>query len=309
MTINRRRFISIAAAGTASALASLASPATASPAVAWRGVALGARANISIDGDPAHVRPFISGLVDEIRRLENLFSLNRTDSAISMLNRNGRLDHPDPDFLALLSIADRIATVTGGKFDPTVQSIWRALAEEQFSGSRTMAQACVVGWGGVTFSGRQVAFLKPGMAITLNGIAQGFITDRIAEMLTAAGFDHLLVEMGEWRTVGTQRDDTAWEVIIPVQGSDQRLLLASGRALAVSHSKGTTFDRQGRFGHIVDPATGLAMERERLVAIESGSAAIADGLSTALCLVRSEVAESLIRKFPGTELVIDTDSI
>ena len=37
------------------------------------------------------------------------------------------------------------------------------------------------------------------MAITLNGIAQGFITDRIADLLRNEGFEQAVVDLGEWR--------------------------------------------------------------------------------------------------------------
>ena len=40
------------------------------------------------------------------------------------------------------------------------------------------------------------------MAITLNGIAQGYITDKVGDLLRAAGFEHVLVNMGEQLAIG-----------------------------------------------------------------------------------------------------------
>ena len=43
----------------------------------------------------------------------------------------------------------------------------------------------------------RVSFARRGMAATLNGIAQGYITDRVADRLRAEGMTSVLVDMGE----------------------------------------------------------------------------------------------------------------
>ena len=48
----------------------------------------------------------------------------------------------------------------------------------------------------------KVRFALPGMAITLNGIAQGYITDRIATLLQDAGMGDVLLDIGEVRALG-----------------------------------------------------------------------------------------------------------
>lgn len=47
-----------------------------------------------------------------------------------------------------------------------------------------------------------IEFERPGMQLTLNGIAQGFITDHISTRLKDAGYQHVLVELGETRAIG-----------------------------------------------------------------------------------------------------------
>ena len=146
------------------------------------------------------------------------------------------------------------------------------------------------------------------MAITFNGIAQGYITDRVAQLMMVAGFNHVLVEMGELRTIGSRRDGSAWPVSIAGADVDRsrRLSLQGNSALAVSHSKGTTFDQQGQHGHIIDPQSGEALKRDRLIAVEAGQAVLADGLSTALCLIDPPATETVLRQFPGSRLIIDS---
>ena len=40
------------------------------------------------------------------------------------------------------------------------------------------------------------------MGLTLNGINQGYATDRVVEILRSEGIEHSLVDMGESRGVG-----------------------------------------------------------------------------------------------------------
>ena len=64
----------------------------------------------------------------ELRRLEAIFTLYRAESELSRLNRDGYLLAPSPEMLAALDLAGRVHVATGGRFDPTVQPLWRAYA-------------------------------------------------------------------------------------------------------------------------------------------------------------------------------------
>ena len=43
---------------------------------------------------------------------------------------------------------------------------------------------------------------QSGMGVTLNGIGQGYITDRVVDLLRAGGIEHALVDMGKTRAIG-----------------------------------------------------------------------------------------------------------
>ena len=105
-----------------------------------------------------------------------------------------------------------------------------------------------VGLDAVRASRARIAFTRPGMALTLNGIAQGRITDRIIDLMRACGVTSSLVDMGEIRALG-DNDGHAWQVAIA--GTDIVLPLAD-RAVATSSPDGFHFDAAGRFGHIID---------------------------------------------------------
>ena len=60
------------------------------------------------------------------------------------------------------------------------------------------AALALVDWRAVEVDAgnKRVSFARPGMGLTLNSGAQGYITDRVAEVLRAHGFDRMLVDMG-----------------------------------------------------------------------------------------------------------------
>ena len=50
------------------------------------------------------------------------------------------------------------------------------------------------------------------MAVTLNGIAQGYITDRVADLLRAEGLEKVMIDLGEIRTLGDHPEGRPWRV-------------------------------------------------------------------------------------------------
>ena len=100
---------------------------------------------------------------------------------------------------------------------------------------------------------------RPEMALTLNGIAQEHIADRIAELLRNEGFDQVLVEVGEWHALGSQPDGTPWQVRLGMEGNIR--VPITNRALAVSAPLGTRFSESGEQEHILDPRSDRPGEK------------------------------------------------
>jgi len=294
--LSRRRFLTIAAGLGAAGIGGLALPARSDSRVVWSGVALGAKARILVDtGDRAQAADLVTACVAEIDRLEGLFSLYRSDSEISRLNTWGWCQ-ADGDFLHILSLAEAVHRASGGTFDPTVQPLWAALAGDDTDCESAQG---VAGFEHVRYDPEGISFDRAGMALTLNGIAQGYVTDRIAALFAAAGLRHVLVDIGELRALGGHRDGTGWPVRIA--GSD-RVVALGDRALATSATQGTTIDRAGTVGHIIDPRTGRPVAGNRQVTVSAPTAALADALSTAACILPGDEIEGLVRAFDGARI-------
>jgi FAD:protein FMN transferase len=293
--ISRRRVLRIVAtAGVAAALPGKAFTKPLGP-VSWRGTALGADAAITLyHPDPEKANRLVSGCVAEVRRLESIFNLYDKGSDLSRLNREGHLRNPPAELAALLIESQRLGAWTGGAFDITVQPLWQ-LYRDHFSQSRTDTAGPSVGeidrarrlvdYRAIRVSGDEIQFDDPNMAITLNGIAQGFITDRVTDRLKAGGVDRVLVDMGELRALGQHPDGRPWRVGLkdPVSPGDfSQIIDLDDRAVASSGGYGTRFGVHGKHHHLFDPRTGTSSDHHAGVTVLAPSAILADGLSTGM---------------------------
>ena len=277
----------------------------------WRGFVLGANANIQIHGLPeARAAELTSACFDRMRELEMIFSLYEKDSAISTLNREGVLKDPPAELVALLRKAKAMHKATSGAFDVTVQPLWNCYSEHY--GKNPLAESpppereieaarSRIGSEHLQVDEGRIAFARPGMSLTPNGIAQGFVTDIISELLAHEGVEHTLINLGEYRAIGSHPAGRPWEIGIRAPGMEEEALsdslaLAAGDALAVSGGHGTTFDAEGRFHHLLHPTKTRQQPASRTIAIRAASATEADALSTACGVVDDNRARWLARR-------------
>ncbi len=309
--ISRRRMLQISAAACGSAL--LTGPAGASLKVTvWRGVALGADATIRLFGaDEASARATLEAVTAEIRRLEDVFSLYRRDSALTRLNRTGVLAAPPVELVALMSTAHGVSVATGGAFDATMQPLWALYARHfarhpgaAFGPSQADIDRALVrvDYRAVSLQPERIAFRRPGMAASLNGIAQGYITDRAADILRRAGFCHVVIDLGETRALGRHPTGRPWRVGIRAPGRSGailRELQVVDRAVATSAPGGTPFEASGRYHHLIDPRTGRCAGSYRSLTVTAPNATLADALSTAFCVMPWPRVETVAARYPG----------
>ncbi|WP_259783045.1 FAD:protein FMN transferase [Aestuariispira ectoiniformans] len=312
-SVSRRRFIAIAGAVAGTAMLPGGSVAAA-PLHRWQGVALGADASIQLaHPDRAAAQRLIDDCVAEVRRLERVFSLYDAGSTLAQLNQNGFVDEPPLELIELLGRAGDISELTGGAFDVTVQPLWARYAEHfaqpdaDPAGPNVVDILPLVDWRKVEARPDRVAFAKPGMGMTLNGIAQGFITDRIAVLLKRNGIDQVLVDLGEIRAVGSHPDGRAWQAGINDPERPGKLagtLDLADRALATSGGYGTVFDQAGRISHLLDPRTGKSAAIERSVSVLAKDATTADALSTAFSLMPDTEINAIAAQLPDIQVYV-----
>lgn len=307
-SITRRRAFRIvaAAAGLPLLIAGVRAAQPKPRFFSWQGEVLGAASELTLwHSDETLARRSILKVRHEIERYENIFSLYR-DSEVTRLNRDGVV-RPSPELVEVVDASQRLGVISGGAFDITVQPLWRTYEEHFWSRSdvapdislRALDVArTLVDFRRVQAGTKRIA-LPPGMAITLNGIAQGYITDRIADLLRHEGFEQAVVDLGEWRALGSHPEGRPWRAATR-EGS----IALSDNALAVSSGAGTAFETSARFHHIFDPATGASASTLAEAAVIAPRAITADALATAICVVGEERAVELLAAYPGARAMV-----
>ena len=237
----------------------------------------------------------------EARKVDTLMSIYRSGSEVHTLNRDGRLTRPGPHLLAVLNQANRLAAQTGGAFDITVQPLWD-LAR---SGSNCAPALPLVGWQRMRMDAAGVT-LGAGMAITLNGIAQGYAMDLARAALQARGIRHALIDTGEFGALGAGARGHPWMlgVLDPRrENAYAGALQMDGRAVATSGDYATAFTQDFSRHHVFDPATGASPAELAAVTVAAPSGILADGLSTAFMVMGAQRSLALAAGMPGVDLV------
>ena len=287
----------------------------------WEGTVLGAVASLELyHSDQQDAETLIADCIKEVERLERIFSLYRP-SALTRLNRDGRLNSPPPELRALLAEAARFSEISRGAFDVTVQPLWtlyadhfaRADADPAGPPEAAIASArALVGYRHIHISEDEIRFIKPGMEVTLNSIGQGYITDSVVTLLRERGVERILADLGEYRAIGGHPDGQPWHVGIgnpKAPDSILEVIELRDRAVASSGGYGTVFDKAGHFHHIFDPATGRSSFSWAGSTVVAATATLANGLSTALAAAPPERATEILHAGGGERAyLIDADN-
>ncbi len=281
-------------------------------------IAMGTFVTVTVDDvDAARARRAIAGAFEAMDR--SIAPLDRHDrrSPLARLNATGHLDAPPADLVAVLARARRLHDETGGAFDPTVAPLVdlfaRRVGVEHHLPTPTELDAALrrTGMDRVRTVRGALRLERPGMALTLDGIAKGYVVDRMAEALERAGARRWLVDAGgDIRVAGAGR--APWR--IAVQDPDHRgrypdvIALAEG-AVATSGSYEVFYDDARLYHHIVDPRTGRSPRDLVGASVCADTAMDADGLATAVMVLGADDGLALAESRTGVDvLVVDAGS-
>jgi thiamine biosynthesis lipoprotein len=163
----------------------------------------------------------------------------------------------------------------------------------------------LVGWQRMQLDAAGIT-LGPGMAITLNGIAQGYALDLARAALQARGIRHALIDTGEFGALGAAEGGRPWMLGVRDprrENAHVGLLPMDGRAVATSGDYATAFTPDFSSHHIFDPATGASPAELAAVTVAAPSGILADGLSTAFMVMGAQRSLALAASMPGVDLV------
>lgn len=265
-----------------------------------------------VGGQPvASVRAVVEA---ELAAFDLAFSKWRDDSEISRCNRH-QSTAPFPvseRFAAVLQQALDLAVATGGAFDPTVQplcEVYRAAKqdpEHRLDEAALAAAKARVDHRAVAVRGGAVEKARADVELDLDGIVAGACADAIAARLDALGVPAFYLEItGEVFCRGEKAPGAPWIIGVVDPAADAvgevdtvRELPLRDRALCTSGDYRNGFLVGGkRIHHVFDPRTGRSADHGVVsVSVLAASAAVADGLGTALLAMGDVEGSKLLPK-------------
>jgi thiamine biosynthesis lipoprotein len=229
-----------------------------------------------------------AGCEQEIHALEQAFSLYQEDSELSILNRERILPLPSPIFRKLLGLATTMQVRTLGFYQPAIHGAWLWLEQrgstsglDKDSTWREQCAACDLQFVETQPEG-YIRLTNPLTQLSMNAIAQGFLADRVATRLRAAGVTSALLQLGESYAIGRHPEGRLWNLAVSGTTDDSEAGIVgeiqfSDAGLAVSAQNATRL--------LIDPVAGTVRHAASVAALVSKEgAAVADAFATAFAV-------------------------
>lgn len=260
--------------------------------------------SVSATGEKA--KEAVDASLEEIQRLDELWSVGDEDSVVSRLNRHESVEL-DEDTARLLEEALEISSDTDRAFDITIYPLmeeWGFTTGEFKVPAQERLEELLehVDASRLEYSSKEAFNLPKDMQIDFGGIAKGYASDRIMEIFEEYEITSGLVSLGgNVETFHTKADGSAWRVgirtpdsTIPELAAAQLvgIVQAVDQAVITSGGYERYFEEDGiTYHHILDPETGMPADSGLIsVTIVSPDGCLADGLSTALFVMGREKA-------------------
>ena len=264
--------------------------------------------------DPAAARDAVGAAFATMDSLEAVLSRHDETSVLSRLNREGRVDRPPSSLREVLTTAQDLYNRTRGAFDVTIAPLLNLHANAYQSEGREPRREEIrlalarVGFQDLHVGPDAVVLDRPGMSVTLDGIAKGYVVDSVIEELRAAGIEEVLVDAGgDIGAAGSGPEGSGWPVAVPGppgMGVETAGLRLQGGAVATSGDYMQSFTQDRRVHHIIDPRSGLSPGATAAVSVRARTAMWADALSTAAMVLGPEEGASVLEALPGVEALL-----
>jgi thiamine biosynthesis lipoprotein len=264
---------------------------------------------------------YVNLAVNEVKRIENLISDWIPTTQISQVNQNAGIVpiKVNNEVFELVERALKISKLTDGAFDisyASMDKIWKfdGSMKEMPSPEAIKKSVERIGYEKIILDTKnKTIFLKDaGMKLGLGGIGQGYIADKVKEVLQAKGCTAGIVNVsGDINTWGSQTDGKPWTVGIVNTLNKNKVfatfpLIDSAVETSGSYEKYVTFNNI-RYSHIIDPRTGYPATGVVSVSVFAKQTEIADALATGVFVLGVEVGLNLINQLKGIECIIVDD--
>lgn len=260
--------------------------------------------------------------IEEVQRIEALFSTFKETSQINEINRLAGVKpvKVDEEVIGLILRSLKISSITQGAFDITYgsidKSLWNFDVNMTALPDRETALKAVdlINYENVMVDVKDstVMLKNKGTRIGFGGIGKGYAADRAKQVMMRMGVKSGIVNAaGDLVTWGTQPDGQAWTIGIADPNHKQQAFSAlsiSNMAVATSgnYEKYAVIDGK-KYSHTIDPKTGLPVTGIKSVTIICPSAELADALATPIVVMGVKVGLDLINQLNNVACVVIDD--
>ena len=259
--------------------------------------------------------------VAEVKRIENLISDWIPTTQISQVNKNAGIKaiKVDDEVFQLVDRALKTSKLTSGAFDisyASMDKIWKfdGSMKEMPTPEAIKKSVDKIGYQKIILDKENsTIFLKDvGMKLGLGGIGQGYIADKVKEVLQSKGCKSGIVNVsGDINTWGMQTDGKPWTVAILNPVNKNKVfatfpLIDSAVETSGNYEKYVTFNNI-RYSHIIDPRTGYPATGVVSVSVFAKQTEIADALATGIFVLGVDVGLNLVNQLIGIQCIIVDD--
>jgi thiamine biosynthesis lipoprotein len=264
---------------------------------------------------------YIDLAITEVKRIEYLISDWIPSTQISQVNKNAgsKPVKVDKEVFDLVGRAIKVSQITSGAFDisyASMDKIWKFDGSMKAMPTEEAIKKSVskIGYKNIILDSKeQTIFLKnEGMKLGLGGIGQGYIADKVKELLLSKGCTSGIVNVsGDINAWGRQQDGNPWTVGIVNPLNKNKVFATfpledSAVETSGNYEKYVIFNRI-RYSHIIDPRTGYPAQGVVSVSVFAKQTEIADALATGIFVMGVEVGINLVNQLKGIECIMVDD--
>lgn len=259
----------------------------------------------------------------EINRLEKLFSPTIEQSEIFVINQYAAKQTVtvSKDTFDLIEKAKEYCNITEGAFDITIAPVVKAwgFTEEvkRVPSDEEIQQKLQLVDNNKLHIDKQnsTVYLEyENMSIDLGGIAKGYASDKVNEILKKNGVSSAVISLGGNVSVtGKRPDGTKWRIAVQDPMNSEGyvgILNVEDTSVITSGVYQRFFEQDGKkYHHIIDTKTGKPTQTGLLsVTIVCDDGAMADALSTSVMVAGLQKGSELWRKLDNFGMIVITDS-
>lgn len=249
-----------------------------------------------------------------LKELDNSLSIYQPNSLISQFNNSATGLKVDRHLRKVVQKSLSVYKETNGIFDITsypILAAWGFGTEKVKSlpDSTTInrLKPCV-GSNKIYLKNNFLGKAAPCIKLDVNGIAQGYSVDVLADFLESKKIDCYMVEIGgELKVKGKKPDSTYMKVGIEGPATDNKdkpfirriITLKKGAITTAGNYRKYIEKENKRISHLIDARTGYPIENEMIsVTVVAKNAITADGYDTPLMGMSLETALAFVKKHP-----------